>query len=1807
MKESVDAARSVLGRHVRLSLALMGIAVAVLVIFVPGSRAVQLGGLFELDGNALVDHGSGLPDDWSRVYDPATYGAGGYASKAFVGAGQEAPANDTTYWHGGGSKDVNDISQWGWSSTDVAPDTNEITDAYAAAYVVPQGQQDAGHTVLYFGADRYAVNGNSNIGFWFLQDPSFGVNGNGTFSGAHQNGDLFVSSAFTNGGGTPTINIYEWSNGSLVLLSSGTPCASDFIACAAGNGTSDVSVPWTYSPKKGSNGTVPTNGLFEGGIDLDALAAANNTDVPCFAAFVGETRSSQTTDAELKDLVTGELATCGSIELKKHWVGIPGTTTLKIGSSAGGSEVASKGVSGGDDTTGTQEVKAGTYYLSEDAAPLAAHYSSSLACENDATQPATAVSVGQGNSVTLNPLDQVVCTYTNTFVKITPTVSTTLKNAATNAVLANGGHLALGAGVYDTAQIGNDGGFPLSGTVTFNFFTSGDCTGTPAAQTGATVSGGGATSSSHLSLTAGNYSFDAQYVAGGDNAHNDSVVSACEPFVVDHGQLTLGTIIHNADHNSVTSVPLGSIVHDTAQVGGAVNGIAPTGAVSFTLFQNGSCTGNGSPIQSSGTSESNGDARTVDTSALTAGDYSFKAVVAGDSNYAGATGPCEPLTVRKAQLTLGTTIHDDAHSAVTSVPLGSVVHDTAQIGHAVDGIAPTGAVSFTLFQNGTCFGNGTPVQTSATSETNGDSRSIDTSALAAGDYSFTAVVADDANYVGATAPCEPLTVHKAQLSLATTIHDPTHAVVTGVPLGTSVHDTAQLGGAVHGFPAGIVSFTFFQNGSCTGQGAPIANAADEANGDQRTIATGPLAAGSYSFKATIAGSGDYVGATADCEPLTVAKADSSAVTAIHNAATDGVVTSVGLGGSVYDSATVSSANGSFKPSGTVSFTFYSSADCSTGAVASGSAPVSAVTGVASPSSTQGPLAAGSYSFRASYGGDANFNSSVADCEPLTVAKAQLAVTTAVHDAQHQDVTNATVVLGASVHDLAHVNGAVAGFAPVGGVTFVLYSLPNCQGVGQLVAAGGTENGDVRTVDSLALLPGTYGFVATAVGDGNYLGATGTCEPFTVAEAATTTTTAVRDASNNVVTTVPLGSIVHDSAAVTSTNKTGTPSGSVWFSFFTNGTCSGEGTPAGVVALDRNGVADPSSPEGPLAAGSYSFKASYAGDGSYAGSIADCEPFTVSKGTPATATTLHNASGGAAIDNGAHLPYGSSVYDTAALSAGSGFPFSGSVTFEFFANSACTGTPVSTQTGASISGAAAQSSTKSSLGAGNYAFDAKYVAGDDPNHNDSPVSACEPFTIDKTAPTIATTLSASEVVIGTTVHDSAKLTGASSDAGGTVTYSVFDNTSCSQNANTRDAGTVAVSNGSVADSNALLFNKAGDFYWQAAYSGDANNASAVSPCTSEHLVVDAPAIAITKLPAAQTVAPGATANFTITVTNTGTVTLTNVTVADPLSTGCVKTIGTLAPGQSSTYTCSQTGVTAAYTNVATATGHPPVGPDVTASASADVTLTPPPGGGGGGGSTIVDLAIVKTADPSSLVKGNNVTYTLTVTNNGPITDTGVQVADSLPSEVTFVSVTTSQGSCSGTSLVQCTIGSMTNGQVVTIKIVVNANATGTVTNTATVVGALPETTLANNTASATISVTAPAVAPAVAPKPPAFKPPVVKPAPKPKPKPKAKPKPKPAPPACYAVAVAPKNLTAGRSGRLSLQVTAKSKPIAGVKVELKGPGILKLSGRTDRAGRVTVMLHPKKAGLVQLKPAAYEGCSTVRIGVIGVFTPPPITG
>ena len=120
----------------------------------------------------------------------------------------------------------------------------------------------------------------------------------------------------------------------------------------------------------------------------------------------------------------------------------------------------------------------------------------------------------------------------------------------------------------------------------------------------------------------------------------------------------------------------------------------------------------------------------------------------------------------------------------------------------------------------------------------------------------------------------------------------------------------------------------------------------------------------------------------------------------------------------------------------------------------------------------------------------------------------------------------------------------------------------------------------------------------------------------------------------------------------------------------------------------------------------------------------------------------------------------------------------------------------------------------------------------------------------------------------------------------------------------------------------------------------------------------------------------------------------------------------------------------------------------------------------------DLSLAKTSDAASAAVGGTVTYTITVTNNGPESAGGVTVTDTLPAGVTLGSATASQGSCSGTSKVTCTLGRIAASGTGTVTIVVTADTEGNLSNTATGTGQAVDSDSSNNSSTAAVTVSAP---------------------------------------------------------------------------------------------------------------------------------------
>ncbi|MEN8166511.1 MAG: choice-of-anchor D domain-containing protein [Pseudomonadota bacterium] len=111
----------------------------------------------------------------------------------------------------------------------------------------------------------------------------------------------------------------------------------------------------------------------------------------------------------------------------------------------------------------------------------------------------------------------------------------------------------------------------------------------------------------------------------------------------------------------------------------------------------------------------------------------------------------------------------------------------------------------------------------------------------------------------------------------------------------------------------------------------------------------------------------------------------------------------------------------------------------------------------------------------------------------------------------------------------------------------------------------------------------------------------------------------------------------------------------------------------------------------------------------------------------------------------------------------------------------------------------------------------------------------------------------------------------------------------------------------------------------------------------------------------------------------------------------------------------------------------------------------------------DLSITKTDSPDPAKIGSDLTYTITVTNQGPDTATGVIMTDKLPSRTAFVSVITSQGSCSGTNTVICDLASLAADSSAVVEIIVKPTKQGRLLNTAAVEAVEDDPDSSNNSA------------------------------------------------------------------------------------------------------------------------------------------------
>ncbi len=268
-----------------------------------------------------------------------------------------------------------------------------------------------------------------------------------------------------------------------------------------------------------------------------------------------------------------------------------------------------------------------------------------------------------------------------------------------------------------------------------------------------------------------------------------------------------------------------------------------------------------------------------------------------------------------------------------------------------------------------------------------------------------------------------------------------------------------------------------------------------------------------------------------------------------------------------------------------------------------------------------------------------------------------------------------------------------------------------------------------------------------------------------------------------------------------------------------------------------------------------------------------------------------------------------------------------------------------------------------------------------------------------------------------------------------------------------------------------------------FSGTANAAPAT-----------APSFTVTKTAPATTPTPGQAFNFTITVKNTSTANAApNVTLTDNLPSGLTflsatgptgstftvsngtvtGTLGSLAAGATDTVMLAATASTASagttLTNSATATSSAGNATPGTGTATATVTI-------GSAAASAASLTVTKTGPTSSIVVGQDITYTITVANTGATTATATTVTDNLPPNESFLFMSSNIATAvPGGSLTQSgntlifTLGDIAGGATDTFNFSVTPLTLGPVTNSATATTTAGVTSTTTTTGATTLTV------------------------------------------------------------------------------------------------------------------------------------------
>ena len=400
--------------------------------------------------------------------------------------------------------------------------------------------------------------------------------------------------------------------------------------------------------------------------------------------------------------------------------------------------------------------------------------------------------------------------------------------------------------------------------------------------------------------------------------------------------------------------------------------------------------------------------------------------------------------------------------STTAVTLGTssvTLNDTATLSN---GNAPTGTITFTLYEGTTLLDTETTSVNGNGDYTTPTGYTLPTTGTVTGTYQWDASYSGDTNNSSATdngASDEQVTVSAASPAIATT------PSVTTVTLGTSavtLSDTASLTGGYN--ETGTITFTLYQGATEIGTPQTVSVSGDGSYASPGiTLPTTGTVIGTYQWDASYSGDSNNAAVSetnATAEQVVVSPA-SPAI------ATTPSVTSVTLGTSTVTLSDTASLTGGYDETGTITFTLYQ------GATEIGTPQTVSVSGDGSYASpgitlpTTGTVT-GTYQWDASYSGDSN-NAAVSEtnatAEQVVVSPASPALTTT----PGGTVAIGTTTISGTKYLDTNGDGFGSGNTPEAGVTIDLFKGSSPSGT----AFESTTTAANGTYSFSNLAPGTY--------------------------------------------------------------------------------------------------------------------------------------------------------------------------------------------------------------------------------------------------------------------------------------------------------------------------------------------------------------------------------------------------------------------------------------------------------------------------------------------------------------------------------------------------------------------------------------------------------------------------------------------------------------------------------------------------------------------------------------------------------------